>query len=221
MIACGIDIGSTNLKVVMADEDGRTLWVKSVPTPHVNDGLGTITDATALMALLEDLIIEGWRAVGGGEPLAAISSAGVGEDGVCADADMQSLGLVIAWHDKRALAEVARFRERFNFTRVDFHSTAGKWMWMRRHRAAEIGGAQDLDRAGRLSGSTLVRPALHERDAGGAHRMLRSREPMLERRGPGLRRGAAAAAPPEDRRGCGHGGTRDGCAMRVSCRPAR
>jgi xylulokinase len=142
MIACGLDIGSTNLKVVMAGEDGRTLWVKSVPTPHVNDGLGTTTDATALMALLEDLVIEGWHAVGGGKPLAAISSAGVGEDGVCADADMQSLGLVIAWHDKRALAEVARFRERFNFTRVDFHSTAGKWMWMRRHRAAEIGGAK-------------------------------------------------------------------------------
>lgn len=142
MIACGLDIGSTNLKVVLAGEDGRTLWVKSVPTPHVNDGLGTTTDATALMVLLEDLVIEGWRAVGGGKPLAAIASAGVGEDGVCADDDMGSLGLVIAWNDKRALAEVARFRERFNFTRVDFHSTAGKWMWMRQHRAAEIGAAK-------------------------------------------------------------------------------
>ncbi len=142
MIACGLDIGSTNLKVVLAGEDGRTLWVKSVPTPHVNDGLGTTTDATALMVLLEDLVIEGWRAVGSGRPLAAISSSGVGEDGVCADADMRSLGLVIAWNDKRALAEVAEFRERFNFTRVDFHSTAGKWMWMRKHRAAEIGGAK-------------------------------------------------------------------------------
>ena len=142
MIVCGLDIGSTNLKVVLADEAGRTLWVKSVPTPHVNDGLGTTTDATVLMELLEDLVIEGWRDVGGGKPLAAISSAGVGEDGVCAGDNMQSLGLVIAWHDKRALAEVARFRERFNFTRVDFHSTAGKWMWMRQHRAAEIGTAR-------------------------------------------------------------------------------
>ena len=142
MIACGLDIGSTNVKAVLAGEDGRTLWVKSVPTPHVNDGLGVTTDATALMALLEDLVIEGWRAVGSCQPLAAISSAGVGEDGVCADAQMRSLGLVIAWHDKRALAEVARFREHFNFTRVDFHSTAGKWMWMREHRATEIGAAK-------------------------------------------------------------------------------
>lgn len=141
MIVCGLDIGSTNLKVVLAGEDGRTLWVKSVPTPHVNDGLGTTTDATALVALLEDLIVEGWRAAGGGKPLAAISSSGVGEDGVCADADMRSLGLVIAWNDKRAMAEVALFRARYNFTRIDFHSSAAKWMWMRQHRAAEIGGA--------------------------------------------------------------------------------
>lgn len=142
MIACGLDIGSTNVKVVLAGDDGRTLWVKSVPTPHVHDGLGTTTDATGLVALLEDMIIEGWRAVGGGRPLAAISSAGIGEDGVCAGENMESLGLVIAWHDKRAMAEVVRFRERFNFTRIDFHSTAAKWMWMRQHRAAEIGGAK-------------------------------------------------------------------------------
>lgn len=142
MIVCGLDIGSTNVKAVLAGEDGRTLWAKSVPTPHVSDGLGTTTDATVLMELLEDLVIEGWREVGGAKPLAAISSAGVGEDGVCAGDNMQSLGLVIAWHDKRALAEVAQFRERFNFTRVDFHSTAGKWMWMRQHRAAEIGAAR-------------------------------------------------------------------------------
>ncbi|MCX7349819.1 MAG: FGGY family carbohydrate kinase [Alphaproteobacteria bacterium] len=142
MIACGLDIGSTNVKAVLAGEDGRALWVKSVPTPHVNDGLGTTTDATALIALLEDLVIEGWQTVGGGKPLASIASAGVGEDGVCAGEHMVSLGLVIAWNDKRALTEVARFRERFNFTRVDFHSTAGKWMWMREHRAAEIGAAR-------------------------------------------------------------------------------
>ena len=142
MIACGLDIGSTNLKVVLAGEDGRTLWVKSVPAPHVDDGHGTTTDARALLTLLEDIVIEGWRAVGKGKPLAAISSSGVGEDGVCANADLSSRGLVIAWHDKRALAEVGRFRERFTFTRIDFHSTAGKWMWMRRHRAEEISGAK-------------------------------------------------------------------------------
>lgn len=141
MIACGLDIGSTNVKAVLAGEDGRTLWVKSVPTRRVDDGLGTTTDATALIGLLEDLVIEGWQAVGKGKPLAAISSAGIGEDGVCAGDQLQSLGLVIAWFDKRAMAEVERFRQAFHFTRADFHTTAAKWMWMRQHRAEEIGGA--------------------------------------------------------------------------------
>ena len=75
MIVCGLDIGSTNLKVVLADEAGRTLWLKSVPAPHLNDGLGVTTDATVLMELLEDLVIEGWREVGVAEPLVAILSA--------------------------------------------------------------------------------------------------------------------------------------------------
>lgn len=142
MIVCGLDIGSTNVKVVLADAQGHSLWVKAVPTPHVDDGLGTTTDAAALVQLLEDIVIAGWQAVGKGKPLAAIACAGIGEDGVCANADMTSRGLVIAWNDKRAMAEVAQFRQAFSFTRVDFHTTAAKWMWMRKHRAAEIGGAR-------------------------------------------------------------------------------
>jgi xylulokinase len=142
VICCGLDIGSSNVKVVLADGDGRSIWVKSVPSPRLDDGVGIATDAAALVVLIEDLIIEGWRAVAKGKPLAAISSAGVGEDGVCADAALQPLGLVIPWFDKRVMPEVEAFRAAWHFTRVDFHSTAGKWMWMRKHRASEIGGAR-------------------------------------------------------------------------------
>ncbi len=142
MLVCGLDIGSTNIKVVLADESGRSLWVKSVATPRVSDGIGVATDAAALVALLEDMIVEGWRAVAKGEALAAIAATGVGEDGVCADAALQSLGLVIPWFDKRAMAEVERFASRFSFTRADFYTTAAKWMWMRAHREGEIGAAK-------------------------------------------------------------------------------
>lgn len=141
MLTCGIDIGSTNVKVVLAD-DGRSLWVKSIATPRRHDGIGIATDAAQMVALLEDLIILGWREVGGGKPLAAIASAGIGEDGICADENLQSLGHVIPWFDKRALPEVAEFSESFALTRNDFHTTAGKWMWMRKHRANEIGNAK-------------------------------------------------------------------------------
>ncbi len=142
MLVCGLDIGSTNIKVVLADESGRSLWVKSVATPRVSDGIGVATDAAALVALLEDMIVEGWRAVAKGEALAAIAATGVGEDGVCADSALQSLGLVIPWFDKRAMAEVERFASRFSFTRADFYTTAAKWMWMRAHREEEIGAAK-------------------------------------------------------------------------------
>ncbi len=142
MIACGLDIGSTNIKVVLAGEDGRSLWVRSVATPRSHDGIGVASDAVALVSLLEDMIIEAWRAAGCGQPLAAIAAAGIGEDGVCADERLQPLGLVIPWFDKRAMREVELFGRAFDLTRADFYTTAAKWMWMREHRAAEIGAAK-------------------------------------------------------------------------------
>ena len=142
MLCCGLDIGSTNIKAVLADETGRSLWVKSVATPRKHDGIGIASDAEALVRLLEAMIIEGWRAVASGKPLAAIAAAGIGEDGVCADAALQPLGLVIPWFDKRAMREVEDFGRAFSLTRADFHTTAAKWMWMRQHRAGEIGPAR-------------------------------------------------------------------------------
>ena len=67
MLYCGLDIGSTNIKVVLADEDGRSRWVKAVATPRRHDSIGIATDAAALVTMLEDMIIEGWQAIGGGK----------------------------------------------------------------------------------------------------------------------------------------------------------
>lgn len=142
MLYCGLDIGSTNIKVVLADEDGRSRWVKAVATPRRHDGIGIATDAAALVTMLEDMIIEGWQAIGGGKPLAAIAATGVGEDGINADAELQPLGLVIPWFDKRALPERDAFAAAYALTRVTFYTTATKWMWLRRHRAEEIGTAK-------------------------------------------------------------------------------
>jgi xylulokinase len=142
MLCCGIDIGSTNVKVVLAGEDGRSLWVKSLPSPRRHDGVGIATDAIHMVSVLEDLIVEGWREVGKGKPLKAIAAAGVGEDGICAGHSFKPLGLVIPWFDKRAMAEVKDFAANHSLTRCDFHTTAGKWMWLRKHRADEIGTAR-------------------------------------------------------------------------------
>ena len=75
---CGIDIGSTNLKVVLVTEQAQMLHSCSVSTPRVHDGLGPVTDAFGLVALVEDMIIEGWDKVGQGTPLRSIAVVGSG-----------------------------------------------------------------------------------------------------------------------------------------------
>lgn len=144
MITCGIDIGSTNTKVLLMDEAGRALWCKSAHTPRVDDGIGPVTDGTALVAALEELIIAGWHEVGKGQAIAAISSAGIGEDGFCVDGDLRPMGHAIPWFDKRDFAEAdelrrsagARDHPAINFA---FATAAAKWLWLSRHQRSAIG----------------------------------------------------------------------------------
>ena len=140
---CGIDIGSTNLKVVLVNEEGRTVFVRSVPSPRVSDGIGQVTDALGLVRLLEDLIIDGWVQFGMGLPLRSIVTTGVGEDGVGVEADLRPTGPAIPWFDRRAAGEVQSLRGLGDFTdrtgiAVDFDRTLTKWAWLRRHRAKEL-----------------------------------------------------------------------------------
>lgn len=143
---CGIDIGTTNLKVLLLGEGGETEWVKSVPAPHLQDGLGTVTDARQLVATAEGLIIEGCRAVARGRSIAAISTGGIGEDGVATTADLTPLGHAIQWNDRRGEAfshalsatEAAR---RHPAIVLDFSSSAGKWQWLKTERPQELAGA--------------------------------------------------------------------------------
>ena len=55
---------------------------------------------------------------------------------------LQPLGLAIPWFDKRALTELDEFAAAYALTRVTFYTTATKWMWLRRHRSAEIGAGK-------------------------------------------------------------------------------
>ena len=146
-LTCGIDIGSTNVKVVLADESGRAVHSRSVPTPRVPDGVGPTTDAAALIALLEQMIIAGWREAGRGEPLSAIAAAGVGEDGLGIDADLRPTGLVLPWFDSRAVDEAAELRRSTAETplagiAVGPDRTAAKWLWLHRRRPDELRSAR-------------------------------------------------------------------------------
>ena len=147
LLDCGIDIGSTNLKIVLVDDGGRAVFVRSVPTPRSSDGIGAVTDAAALVALLEDMIIDGWRQVGDGEPLRSITAAGVGEDGIGIQADLTPTGPSIPWFDRRADSEVATLSSRWNLTgrtgiAVASDRTIAKLAWLRRHRPEELDQAR-------------------------------------------------------------------------------
>ncbi|WP_347557911.1 FGGY family carbohydrate kinase [Robbsia sp. KACC 23696] len=152
-IFCGIDVGSTNVKVILIDETARTLWTKAIAMPRVDDTDGgkdaIATDVSPLVATLEDLIIEGWHKTGAGAPIAAIAVTGVGEDGVPVDAALRPLDTAIPWFDRRAdalatldetLGELADIKVTAG-VKLDFSRTAAKWRWLRRHRQAAMGRA--------------------------------------------------------------------------------
>ena len=146
LIFCGVDIGTSNVKVILIDEAAKTVWSKSIPVPRVTDTGGVSTDASKLVAVIEQLIIDGWAASGISAPIKAISITGVGEDGVAVDENLRPLDLVIPWFDNRAEEEARQIREQFaNEVRggvtIDSSRTVAKWLWLRRHRSEVLSKA--------------------------------------------------------------------------------
>lgn len=146
MLVCGIDIGTTNLKVALFDGDGRPVWIRTEPTPRARDELGPVTDAAALLRLIETMIVRGWTELGRPEPIAAISSAGVGEDGLYVDANLDPLGPVIPWFDLRARAEADELSAGPAATprtgiAMEPTRTAAKWLWAARHQPERVAAA--------------------------------------------------------------------------------
>lgn len=138
-IDCGIDIGSTNVKMVLVDDEGRIVHTRAVASPRVHDGIGPVTDPLALVSLLEDMIIDGWRESGRGLALRSITTAGIGEDGLGVRADLSPTGLAIPWFDRRAEAEVSGLSSLGDFSNrtgitIASDRTIAKWAWLRRHR---------------------------------------------------------------------------------------
>lgn len=142
-LVCGVDIGSTNVKVLLMDGEARTRWVRSIPVPRTADRMGAVTDAKALVQAIEALIVEGWHATGAREPLRAIATTGVGEDGVPVTAELAPLAPAIPWFDRRAHDAAQRLHARVGFdvrsgVPIDFSRTAAKWRWLREQQPAVL-----------------------------------------------------------------------------------
>ena len=142
---CGVDIGTTNVKVLLADAAGRVLSRVAQGTPRRDDRIGVCSDPAEIVDLVEQLIVQAAAAAGLHAPLRSISVAGIGEDGVGVDVAGNPLGLAIAWFDERAGAEArdlhdvaAPYVARTGIA-IDAARTAAKWLWLARH----AGGADN------------------------------------------------------------------------------
>ena len=95
-VVCGIDIGSTNTKVVALDETGRVVARAKRATARNPSDLSI--DTHVLFDAIEEMIVQ---ACATEYSVSAVSAAGVGEDGVLVDETITALGRVLAWFDPR------------------------------------------------------------------------------------------------------------------------
>lgn len=138
-VLCGIDVGTTSVKVLLMTPSGHvistgrapTLWAR---TPHgVQTTPAALTDAvrnalTSALTVAPDAVV------------AAVGVASMAESGVLTDDEDRPLGPVIAWHDTRDDAE---FAELTNELGEGFSRRTGlplwqqwsltKYRWLRRH----------------------------------------------------------------------------------------
>lgn len=135
---CGIDIGTTNLKVLVCDENGNVEGHAACPTPRHNRADDHLTNPRDILLTLQDLLEDAWSQTGGQGRLAAISSAGVGEDGFLVGPKLEPRDFSIPWYDRRAereaeyLAEACDVIDRSGIA-FDATRTAAKWLWSERH----------------------------------------------------------------------------------------
>ena len=94
-----IDIGTTNVKVGLFDEEGGADSIEVVPTPTREDGWGEIYDARALERIVTDFI--GGQGAAVRSRIQRITVGGVGESGAFVSAETELASPLILWHDQR------------------------------------------------------------------------------------------------------------------------
>ena len=131
-VVCGIDIGSTNTKVVVLTKDGAVAARARRTTPRNRSDRSI--DATALLTAIEDMMIETCRP---DRQIVAVAAAGVGEDGVLVDADLNPLAPALSWFDPRRGPLFEEIRDLLSpapgiGVSTDPARTLIGWLWARR-----------------------------------------------------------------------------------------
>lgn len=111
-LVAGLDIGSTGIKILIADGTGREALVEQRPTPwRASPGGTTEMEAQGLLATLRELFaVAAARlpaAVTHRNPqVEAIAVSGMGETGLLVDADGTAAAPAFAWFDPRGQEQV-------------------------------------------------------------------------------------------------------------------
>lgn len=138
----GIDIGTTRTKVGCVDvEAGGLVALRSARTPVDDDERGGTRDATALMAVVSDLLVEIWDdpAVDR-ERVAGLSVGSVGEEVVLLDASGSVVGPVLAWHASHG-REAKAGLPRGPWDRLDDTFSVFKLAWLARELPEQLASA--------------------------------------------------------------------------------
>lgn len=113
-LVAGIDLGSTGVKVLVADEDLRPVVVRQRPTPWRQVGGGrTELPAETLWATLRELLRAVADELPRGARVHALAVSGMGETGFLVDAAGSPVRPGIAWFDPRGAEQLVALGERF------------------------------------------------------------------------------------------------------------
>ncbi|MGH2722444.1 MAG: FGGY family carbohydrate kinase, partial [Actinomycetota bacterium] len=133
----GIDAGTSTIKAVLVDRDGRERALASVPTPFAATASGTEMTTGDFLAAVAGLL---GRLGPGLDAVAATGIAGLAESGVPIGRDAEPLAPVIAWHDPRGAETVAALERTFGPAlalrtgqRPRTVSSVAKLGWLTRH----------------------------------------------------------------------------------------
>lgn len=111
-LVAGIDLGSTGMKLLVSELDGREVLTEQVPTPWRSGPGGTTEmDATPLLAAVRRLLDLGAARLADrpGVRVASVAVSGMGETGMLVDARGRAVGPAFAWFDPRGAEQAARF----------------------------------------------------------------------------------------------------------------
>jgi xylulokinase len=137
----GLDLGTTNCKVVAVDRQGRIATSVSARTPlRKSPDLGIVEyDAKMLWKVSARLVRQVVEKLVPGQNVAGLAVASIGESGVMVDKAGSPLNAISTWYDHRTQPWVAWWQKRMTETEIyditglplDYLYSVNKIMWLR------------------------------------------------------------------------------------------